>query len=224
MPQCQTLGYDKRYQVKLARALFQWPEESRQILEHLPPAAFTVPAAAWLVGKLRWSWTEMRIPATLDMLRAELRRETKQQVLDEDTAVAVGRLVKRLKEPVADKTYLFDTAHDFCRTAEVERFFLKHVDDITQKGRVDWGHYDATCAGRWPLAHVSMATWASTSSTRSTSASRHARRPWTRASRPARCSTRISPRWAATQAAGPRYGRHGSGQVHRAGVPRRSGP
>ncbi len=142
MPHCQTLGYDRRFQQKLVRALFQFPEESRQILDFINPAAFTVPSCTWLIQKMQWSWTTIHVPATLTVLRAEVQREAKQKAISDVLAAAVKRALKKLAEPVGDKTYLFDCAHDFCRLAEVERFFLRHVDDMTQKGRVDWARYD----------------------------------------------------------------------------------
>jgi DnaB-like helicase C terminal domain len=139
---CQTMTYDRRFQHKLARALFQFPEESRQILDNLNPQAFTVPAAEWLIRKLQWSWQTLHTPATETVLKGELHREKVQKVISAELQTAVRKFLKRATEPVKDKTYLFDSAHDFCRLAEVERFFLRHVDDMTKRGKVDWARYD----------------------------------------------------------------------------------
>lgn len=140
---CQTMGYDRRFQSKLVRALYQFPEESKNILENLQPEAFTVATAAWVVRKLKWSWQAMHQPASETVLKCELQRETKQKQLNPEFSQQLKRFLKKIDVPVNDKTYLFDQAHEFCRTASVERFFLKHVEDVTQKGRINWSSFES---------------------------------------------------------------------------------
>jgi hypothetical protein len=70
-------AFDRRFQIKLARALYQFPEESQEILTRIEPALFDTLQLKWVVGKLKAAFQRSGLPATSTMLDYELVRDIK---------------------------------------------------------------------------------------------------------------------------------------------------
>lgn len=134
----QQFDFDRRFQSKLVRALFQAEEEAREILENLEPTMFDTAPMRWTIKKLKWSWFQLGAPASIHVLEHEAIRDANLGLIRDEHVGAYVKQIARLKKKVPDRGYLLDRAYEYVRYVSMREFLIDTADALQKRGEIDW--------------------------------------------------------------------------------------
>jgi len=123
----------------LARVLFQFPEESRDILSVLEPATFDTAPSKWLVRKLKAVLKSTGAPATVTVLEHEALRDVRFGLIKAAHVDSYAAMISGLRKKVPDKNYILARSFDYARYISL-RDFIVDIGEQVQKKRdgLDW--------------------------------------------------------------------------------------
>lgn len=134
----QKFDFDRRFQAKLVRALYQFPDESRDILEHIEPSMFDSKPMEWTVSKMKRVLKVTHAPATMTVLEYEAQRDVKYGMIKGAHLGAFADFLSKLDKPVPEKTYLIDRAHEYIKHTSLRRLVVDIAKKMQSKQRLDW--------------------------------------------------------------------------------------
>ena len=134
-------AFDRKFQTKLVRVLFQAPEESRDILENIDSTMFDTAPAKWTIRKLKWALKRYGVPATLTLLEHEAVKDASAGTIREKHVDAFASFLDRVNRPVKDRGYILDEAFNYIRFVSMREFLVESAQSL-QHGEIDWAELD----------------------------------------------------------------------------------
>lgn len=135
--QPRKFDFDRTYQAKLVRALFQKQDETRDIIDHLDPALLDTEPMRWTLGKLKRYLAKHGTSVTVTVLEHEAVKDARIGNIKDSHVDAFAKFISRLGRDVPDRTYILDRAYDYVRYVSAREFTIQLAEQL-QQGEVDW--------------------------------------------------------------------------------------
>lgn len=129
--------FSKQFQTELVRIMFQFPEESREILERIEAPHFDTATSRWTVSKMQKLLGSTGVPATYVMLEHEAIKDAVAGIIPDTHVEVYARYLKRLKRAVPSKTYVLDEAFEYIKFTSLRELVISTGESL-QSGKLDW--------------------------------------------------------------------------------------
>ena len=140
--------FDRKFQTKLVRCLFQFPEDAREIVLSIEPSMFDTAPLRWVVKKLKWSLTDNNLPATMTILEHEAVTDAKAGTIQASYIDAFSDCLAGLSKSVPDKTFILDKAFEYIKFVTLREFVISASEDLQNPAKVDWAKLDRSLASQ----------------------------------------------------------------------------
>jgi hypothetical protein len=135
----EQFDFSHAFQRKLVRLLFQFPQETGDILNMLQPQLFDLEPLQWCVRKLRWCAARGMAP-TITTLGHELVKDATRGLVSRPFVDVYAQSVAMLRKPVADKTYVLEQAHEYVRRQLLRKLVVVSGRALRDGALIDWQH------------------------------------------------------------------------------------
>jgi replicative DNA helicase len=121
--------FDRQFQEAIIRLLFQDQEFALGSLDKLNPDYFEEPHHRWAAKTIYWSHKTLGLPPDRSLMLNEATKAVQAGIIKEHEVALTTKLLKRLKDPVANKTYLVAEVQSFCKAQAWKAAILAAVDE-----------------------------------------------------------------------------------------------
>lgn len=136
------LTFDRKFQAKLIRALYQHPDEGREVLLRIEPSVFDTQPMQWTVRKMKESLVHTGAPATSTVIEYEAQRDVQLGVIKASYVDAYASFLASLSKPVPEKSFVLDKAHEYVRYVIGRDFLIKWAGSFQDPAKIDWSKFN----------------------------------------------------------------------------------
>lgn len=130
--------FDRKFQRRLARAIFQARGEGKEVLDHVRARDFETIPMQWAIAKMKWIWDKTHVPPTIDVMEHEAIRDATIGRIQERYIDAHESLIEALRRPLANRAYYLDQAYEYARYSALTEFLISSVDDLHSPSGPNW--------------------------------------------------------------------------------------
>lgn len=124
------LDFDKVFQEKISRLLYQDDGFAAAAVDYLKPELFANPVHRWIVKKVAWCHHVLGYHITKTILVQEWHKDRKLGLIKEEQYPLFREfLAQRINRPVPDKTYIKGEVQQFIKNQHFEQFLLWAAED-----------------------------------------------------------------------------------------------
>jgi hypothetical protein len=133
----QKFDFDRKFQAKLVRILFQFSDETKDVLNELEPSMFDSAPMQWCVRKFQWASAKGLTP-TRTVLDCEAEGDVSNGLIKPSHVGAYASFLGKLKRKVPDKSYILSKTHDYVRTVLLRDHVLFAAEKLADGKKLDW--------------------------------------------------------------------------------------